>query len=89
VAIHFAADNYAKTHTPGRLAAVRHKFAALELLIRVRFILWLLYTIIVGSQTALYLNSKQCLVMPPPKVQLWGTEMYGSRMPPLCSQYRL
>jgi hypothetical protein len=80
--------NYAKTHSPDKLATVRRKFAAAELAVRFRFILWLLYTIIVGSHIALYLNSKQCLIPPAPKVQQWATEMYGNRTPVLCSEYR-
>jgi hypothetical protein len=60
-----------------------------EWLLRLRFILWLLYMVIVGSQIALYLNSKQCLITPAPKLQEWATEMYGKRTPPLCSEYRL
>jgi hypothetical protein len=80
--------NYTKTHSPDQLAMVRRKFAMLEFVIRFRFVLWLLYMIIVGSQVLLYLNSKQCLVEPAPKLQQWATELYGKRTPPLCSEYR-
>jgi len=44
--------------------------------------------IILGSQIALYLNSKRCLIEPAPKLQQWAIEMYGDRTLPLCDEYR-
>jgi hypothetical protein len=80
---------YRFAKNPSQLKPLRRKFAMFEWVLRVRFLIWLLYMIIVGSQIALYLNSKQCLITPAPKVQQLATEMYGKRTPPLCSQYRL
>lgn len=80
---------YKFAKSPSQLKPLRRRFAMFEWLLRLRFILWLLYMVIVGSQIALYLNSKQCLITPAPKLQEWATEMYGKRTPPLCSEYRL
>ena len=79
---------YAKTHDSDYLTTVERKFVALEFVVRVRSIFWVLYIVIVGSHIALYLNYRQCLITPAPKVQLWATELYGNRAPPLCSEYR-
>ena len=79
---------YAKTHDSDYLKTVERKFVALEFVVRVRSIFWVLYIVIVGSHIALYLNYRQCLITPAPKVQLWATELYGNRTPPLCGEYR-
>jgi hypothetical protein len=74
---------------PSQLKLVRRKLVWFEWLLRLRFIVWMVYMLVVGPQIALFLNSKQCLIAPGTKVQQWATGMYGDRTPPLCSQYRL
>jgi hypothetical protein len=80
--------DYATIHDQSMLPSVLRKFAALELVTRLRFMLLVLYMIVVGPQIILYLNYKQCLMTPAPKVLLWATELYGNRAPPLCNGYR-
>ena len=57
------------------------KFRAIERLTRLRLVLFVVFTLLVGAHTLLYFNSTQCWLNVPSNIEGWAQWVYGKRMP--------
>ena len=63
------------------------KFAYIEILARVRLLIFIALTLVVGVHAVLYLNSLECWFTLPNNTARWGQWVYGDRMPEMmCSE---
>jgi len=60
---------------------VNRKFGWIERILRIRFLLVLMFWFIVGGHAILYFNSLKCWIDIPQRVQTWAGSIYGERLP--------
>jgi hypothetical protein len=79
-----AAGQYHLAKTEGKdelVARSETKFRAIERITRLRLILFIVFTLLVGAHTLLYFNSTQCWLNVPSNIEGWAEWVYGKRMP--------
>jgi hypothetical protein len=63
------------------LAKATSKFGWIERLVRLRFLLLLVFWGLVGTHAFLFANSQRCWFSLPTALQEWAKEVYGDRLP--------
>jgi hypothetical protein len=64
------------------MRASERKFGWIERLSRLRFLLFIVFWLMVGTHAILYFNSHRCWFSVPPKFQEWAKSIYGDHLPP-------
>ena len=62
-------------------AESKSRFRLIEVMSRVRLLLFLAYLLLVGFHTLLYFNSRRCWFTPRPNVETWAVWVYAERLP--------